>query len=131
MLSHITVGTNDLDRAISFYGPVMSALGLIRRDRDEKGVRRWAYWGPHGGGRPFFIVMAPLDGRPASFGNGSMVALAAASRTKVDEAFHVAIEAGGSDEGAPGARPQYHPRFYGAYVRDPDGNKLCFCNHDG
>ncbi|MFM7444877.1 MAG: VOC family protein, partial [Tabrizicola sp.] len=66
----------------------------------------------------------PFDGNPASVGNGTMVSFLAQTRAQVD-AFHAAALAhGGTDEGAPGLRPQYGPHFYAAYVRDPDGNKL-------
>jgi catechol 2,3-dioxygenase-like lactoylglutathione lyase family enzyme len=69
--------------------------------------------------------MRPYDRKAASPGNGAMVAYKAPTRAAVD-AFHAAaLAAGGSDEGAPGIREHYHPDYYGAYVRDPDGNKLC------
>jgi lactoylglutathione lyase len=59
-----------------------------------------------------------------------MTALLAPGRAQVDAAYARALELGGSDEGAPGLRPHYHAHYYGAYVRDPDGNKLCICCHD-
>jgi len=74
-------------------------------------------------------VVRPLDGAAAGAGNGVTVAFAAPTRAAVD-AFHAAaLAAGASDEGAPGLRPHYHPNYYGAYVRDPDGNKLCAVCH--
>lgn len=129
MISHITLGTDDLDRALSFYEPVMAELGLERRDQPTANCRAWAYWGPKSGGRPLFIVTRPQDGRASTAGNGTMLALLASSRAGVDQAYSVALNAGGTDEGPPGLRTEYHPRFYGAYVRDPDGNKICFCFH--
>lgn len=119
MFLYITVGTNDLARAIRFYDPVMAALGYARRvtKPEEAG-----YAAPDDT-RCRFWVTRPFDGRPASIGNGSMPAFAAATRDAVD-AFHAAaLRHGGSDEGAPGLRP-YGTSFYAAYVRDPDGNKL-------
>ena len=75
-------------------------------------------------------MLPPFDGRPAERGNGWHCAFLAPSRAAVD-AFHTAaLGAGGSDEGAPGLRPQYTENYYGAYVRDPDGNKLqAVCTH--
>jgi predicted lactoylglutathione lyase len=67
-------------------------------------------------------VCTPSDGGPATFGNGTMIALAAASQDQVHEVYAMALASGGTDEGAPGARSE---RFYGAYFRDLDGNKLC------
>lgn len=118
MFSHITLGTGDLVRARRFYAPVMATLGI--------GVPfelpAMLVYGEMVG--PKLFVLAPFDGRPASVGNGAHVALLAKSRAAVD-AFHAAALAhGGSDEGAPGLRPHYHAHYYGAYVRDPDGNKL-------
>lgn len=130
MISNVTLGTDELDRALRFYEPVMAALGLERRDQPTAGGREWAYWGRPSGGRPLFIVTRPQDGQASTAGNGAMVALLAPSRAGVDQAYRVALAAGGADEGPPGLRTEYHPLFYGAYVRDPDGNKICFCFHD-
>ena len=81
--------------------------------------------------RPLLLVGAPVNGEPAAPGNGQMIALLAPGRAAVD-AFHaVALANGARDEGPPGPRPEYHPDFYGAYVRDPGGNKLCACCHEG
>ena len=73
--------------------------------------------------------MRPFDGQAASAGNGTMTAFQAASRDIVDKAHAYALAQGGTDEGTPGLRPQYHPNYYGAYFRDPDGNKLCVVCH--
>jgi catechol 2,3-dioxygenase-like lactoylglutathione lyase family enzyme len=119
MFLYITVGTNDVARAIRFYDPVMATLGFERRVTrpDEAG-----YAAP-GDTRCRFWVTRPFDGRAATVGNGSMPALVAATRAAVD-AFHASgLRHGGSDEGAPGLRP-FGPSFYAAYLRDPDGNKL-------
>lgn len=119
MLLYLTLGTNDLAAATRFYDAALAPLGLIRRatEADEIGYAaaedsRCRLW-----------ITRPFDGRPASTGNGSMPAFAAAS-PQVVRAFHAAaIAHGGTDEGAPGLRP-YGPAFFAAYVRDPDGNKL-------
>jgi catechol 2,3-dioxygenase-like lactoylglutathione lyase family enzyme len=118
MFLYITLGTNDLPRAKRFYDAVMPAIGLIRGYEDETEIG----YGLHGQ-RLQLWVTKPYDGNPASVGNGSMPAFAAKTRAEVD-AFHAAgLQAGGSDEGAPGLRP-HGPHFYACYLRDPDGNKV-------
>lgn len=127
MISHVHVGVDDFGRAFAFYDAVLPVLGLALRFRDpDKG---WAGWQTPGVARPLFLVGRPFDGRKASPGNGQMIALLAADRATVDRAHVVALAAGGSDEGAPGLRPRYHADYYGAYLRDPEGNKLCICCH--
>ena len=127
MISHVHVGVDDFGRAFAFYDVVLPVLGLALRFRDpDKG---WAGWQTPGVARPLFLVGRPFDGRKASPGNGQMIALLAADRATVDRAHAVALAAGGSDEGAPGLRPRYHADYYGAYLRDPEGNKLCICCH--
>lgn len=118
MFSHITLGTNDWPRAKAFYQAIADVLGLPLFMQREQG----AAWGETIG--PKLFVGPAFDGEKASSGNGTHVAFLAKSRAVVD-AFHAAALAhGGSDEGPPGLRPHYHPNYYGAYVRDPDGNKL-------
>lgn len=119
MLLYITLGSTDLTRSKAFYDAVLATLSLTRRvtEDDELG------YGAEADSRCRLWVLTPVNGEPASFGNGSMTALQAPSRAAVD-AFHAAALAhGGTDEGAPGLRP-YHASFYACYVRDPDGNKL-------
>jgi catechol 2,3-dioxygenase-like lactoylglutathione lyase family enzyme len=128
MFSYVCLGTNDLERAIRFYDPTMAALKIRRCDlAGEDGWEGWAGWGSykHAGAHELALwVCKPFDGRVATSGNGTMVALVADSWREVD-AFHAAALAhGGTSEGAPGLRPQYNADFYAAYVRDPDGNKL-------
>lgn len=119
MLLYITLGTNDLDRSRRFYDAVMPAIGMhfVHADDAEFGFTR------RGEARTRFWVTKPFDGKPATIGNGSMVALETESRAAVDAFYQAALAHGGSDEGAPGLRP-YHENFYACYVRDPDGNKL-------
>ncbi|CAG9200461.1 Lactoylglutathione lyase [Paraburkholderia tropica] len=128
MLSHLYIGVNDFDRAFDFYAPIMQALGQTLKFCERE--HPWAGWMTPGVARPLFIVGAPFDGAPAESGNGQMVALLAPTRAAVDAVHALALTHGGSDEGAPGLRPRYHPNYYGAYFRDPDGNKLCVCCHD-
>jgi len=130
MISYVTIGADDLERAVAFYDPVMAALGAERKWTSG----RWAGYGsvtrPEG---PQVLLCAPADGAPARAGNGIMVGLQAGTRAEVD-AFHAAaLAAGGTCEGPPGPRPQYgDPNYYMAYVRDPTGNKLsAFCKGAG
>lgn len=128
MLSHIHIGTSDHARAHAFYAAVLPALGWVLKFVEPG--RPWSGWKPAEAERPLLLVGRPFDGAPASAGNGQMVALLAPSRAAV-AAFHAAALAhGGTCEGPPGLRPEYHPHYYGAYVRDLDGNKLCACCHD-
>ena len=128
MFTYVSLGTNDLARAARFYDAALGALGLSRCSTSDEGdFGDWIGWGTYedGGATELALwVCEPFDGRPATVGNGTMVALRASSWNQVD-AFHAAALAhGGASEGAPGLRPQYNPDFYAAYVRDPDGNKL-------
>lgn len=127
MLSHVHVGTNDFEAAFSFYAALFEALDQPLRFCDR--AKPWAAWQPRAGGRPLFIVGAPFDGAPAAAGNGQMLALLAPSRLVVERCHELALSHGGSCEGPPGLRPHYHADYYGAYVRDRDGNKLCICCH--
>ena len=127
MLSHVHVGIADYDRALAFYSALLGELGLEPRFAErDKG---WAGWMSPGIARPLFLIGRPFDGRPADAGNGQMIALQASSRAVVDRCHALALSLGGRDEGAPGLRPHYHAHYYGAYFRDPDGNKLCVCCH--
>jgi catechol 2,3-dioxygenase-like lactoylglutathione lyase family enzyme len=124
LLSHVTLGSNDLVRARAFYEPVMAALGIVQPFEIEGAI----VFGERRGTRLF--VVTPFDGKAASPGNGSHLAFLAPDRGAVD-AFHAAALAnGGTDEGTPGLRPNYHPDYYAAYVRDLDGNKLQAVCHD-
>jgi len=121
MLAYVMVGTNDLDRAAKFYDALFSAIGVKRMMEMEKSVA----WGSTLE-QPAFAVTLPHDGKPATVGNGSMVALRTASPDEVKALHAKALELGGADEGAPG--PRGDQGFYAAYFRDLDGNKLnAFC----
>ena len=127
MLSHVYIGITDFQRAFAFYSDVMDTLGFpLRFSEPEK---PWAAWMPASSGRPLFIIGHPYNGERAAPGNGQMVALLAKSRDAVEKCYARAMANGGRSEGPPGLRPQYHANYYGAYFRDPDGNKLCVCCH--
>lgn len=128
MLSHIYLGVTDFERAVAFYAPIMVALGLKQRFADP--VKGWAAWNPSTGGRPLFIIGKPYNGAEHDAGNGQMVAFMASTRAVVDQVHALALAHGGQDEGQPGLRPHYHANYYGAYFRDPDGNKVCVVCHD-
>lgn len=127
MFSHVTLGTADIARAVAFYDRVLAPLGLRRQESDlEKGFAGYAA-APDT--TPQFWVLRPLDGHPASAGNGTTVAFEARDRASVDAVHAAILAAGGRDEGGPGLRPHYHADYYGAYARDLDGHKLCVVCH--
>ena len=122
MLGYVMLGTNDVARAKAFYDPIMAMFGasVLAAYSGENRVFYTA-----GAGQPMLAVGKPNDGAPASVGNGTMVALPATTRALVDAVYAKAIASGGKDEGPPGVRGPNPDGFYGAYFRDPDGNKLC------
>ena len=128
MLSHVHIGITDFERALTFYSAVLDTLGLTRKFSQPE--KSWAGWMKPGAARPLFLIGRPYDGAPAQPGNGQMVALLASSRDAVDRCHAVALHHGGTCEGPPGLRTHYHPDYYGAHFRDPDGNKLGICCHD-
>lgn len=120
--THVTVGTNDLEKARKFYDEVLGKLGFKRiTDLGDNG----SIWGVD---KPSFFVLKPANGQPATVGNGVTVSFEAPNRAAID-AFHAAaLQAGGKDEGAAGPR-NWTDNAYAAYARDLDGNKLaayCF-----
>jgi len=117
MIGYVTLGTNDLPRAAKFYDALLALIGGKRFMEMERAIA----WSSAAGGSGI-SVGKPFDGRPATVGNGVMVALTASSREKVDALYAKAIELGGTDEGRPGPRGDHG--FYAAYFRDLDGNKL-------
>jgi len=124
LFSHVTVGCRDLNKATAFYDAVLIPLGLKQRVVTPDGGPASACWITPGSTLPRFYVYIPFDGKPANAGNGSMVAFAAPSTEAVDAAHAGGIAAGGTDDGPPGPRERYGAGYYGAYLRDPDGNKI-------
>lgn len=127
MLSHVHIGITNYSRAFAFYRAVMDTLGYPLRFNDD--VKSWAGWKPADAPRPLFLIGLPFNGETAAPGNGQMTALLALNRAAVDKAYAMALKHGGTCDGPPGLRPQYHEHYYGAYFRDPDGNKICVCCH--
>ncbi|WP_271410616.1 VOC family protein [Pseudomonas sp. Q1-7] len=117
ILSHISVGTNDFERAVAFYDKVLPTLGCKRIMEHPGAVA-------YGREYPEFWVQAPIDGHPASVGNGTHIGFFAASKAAVQAFFEAALEAGGKGDGEPGPRPQYGDPYYGCFIRDPDGHKI-------
>lgn len=126
MYSHIQVGARDLPRLAAFYDAVLAPLGLVRMGAAPDGGPDGVVWQRPGRRWPQFVVQYPFNGLPATWGNGGQVSFAAPNRAAVDAAWETALRLGGTDEGPPGLRPQYNDDYYGAYCRDPEGNKLCF-----
>jgi len=124
MFSHITVGTRDLERAGRFYDAVLLPLGLKRRVVTPDGGPLALCWVTGQALLPRFYVYMPYDGEPATVGNGSMVAFLAPTQVAVSTAHAGGLAQGGTDEGAPGMRAHYGDGYFGAYLRDPDGNKV-------
>jgi len=118
MIGYVTIGTNDLARAASFYDALLGEMGAKRMMENEEFVA-WSVKP----GQPGLGVTKPFDKKPATVGNGVMVALMVDGKAKVDALHRKALELGGSDEGAPGPRGE---GFYAGYFRDLDGNKLNF-----
>jgi len=116
MIGYITLGTNDIARAARFYDALLADLGAKRTMEMETFIA----WGttPE---KPMLAVIKPFDKKPATVGNGVMVALATSGKKQVDAIHRKALELGARDEGAPGPRGD---GFYAGYFRDPDGNKL-------
>ena len=117
MIHHVSVGTNDVERSKRFYDAVVPILGLVPMTEDEGGLG-------YGSGTFHFSVQVPIDGKPATVGNGTHIAFAVEDRSMVNRFYEAALKHGGSGDGAPGLRPTYDANYYGAFVRDPDGNKI-------
>ncbi len=118
MIGYATIGTNDLEKATKFYDAVLAPLGGKRTFANGDRMQFYGSSATPG----MIAVSKPYDEQPATAGNGTMFGLPAASKEQVDEAYAAAMAAGGVCDGPPGQRL---PIFYGAYFRDPDGNKVC------
>jgi predicted lactoylglutathione lyase len=121
MIGYVTLGTNDLAKAAIFYDAIAKELGFGRFMEYETFIA----WGEAGGAAGLGITK-PFNGEPATIGNGVMVALEAKDKDQVNRLHALALNLGGTDEGAPG--PRGGDGFYAGYFRDLDGNKLnAFC----
>ncbi len=118
ILSHVSVGTNDLKRALAFYDRVLATIGATRKlEVPDIAVA-------YGRRYPEFWVQVPYDRGRAQTANGVHFGFMARTRDEV-HAFHAAaLAAGARDDGPPGPRPLYTPAYYGCFVRDPDGHKI-------
>ena len=121
MIGYVTIGAKDSEASGKFYDAVFGALGAERKFADGG----WIGYGAKGQDARSVYVCPPHDKNPASFGNGSMLAFKGADKSAVQAAYEAGLKSGGSDEGAPGPRPADSTSFYGAYLRDPTGNKIC------
>lgn len=117
IVSHVSVGSNRFDEAVAFYEKALAALGA-KRIMEHPGAVAF------GKQFPEFWVQKPIDGRPATSGNGVHFGFVAQSQEQV-RAFHAAaLAAGAADEGAPGPRAEYGEPYYGCFLRDLDGHKI-------
>jgi catechol 2,3-dioxygenase-like lactoylglutathione lyase family enzyme len=119
MIGYVTIGVRDMEKAKAFYSELLADLGAsVMMD-----MGRIAFIGT-GAGQPMLSICEPYDEGDPHPGNGNMVAIDPGSREMVDKLHARALELGATDDGAPGQRIE--GVFYGAYIRDPDGNKLAF-----
>jgi catechol 2,3-dioxygenase-like lactoylglutathione lyase family enzyme len=122
MIDHLSLGVADLTRSMAFYDAILAPLGYVRLFADDRCVGYGV-----AGYEEKLALFAVGESRPA--GRGWHVALTAPSLSAVDAFFAAALQHGGSDEGAPGKRPQYGTGYYAAFCRDPDGHKLEAVHH--
>jgi catechol 2,3-dioxygenase-like lactoylglutathione lyase family enzyme len=118
IFTHVTLGTNDLEKARKFYDAALGAIGI--KNLGPMGPNAFLY----GKDSPEFIVLKPANGNPATFANGGTLGFHAPTRASVHEFHKAGLAAGGKDEGQPGPRT-FTPTAYASYLRDPDGNKIC------
>ena len=116
-LHHVSFGVNDVARAKAFYDPLLQILRLRVLKESPTAVH-------YGVDSIIFSLETPVDRRPATAGNGTHIAFAAPDTATVDAFYREAIRLGARDGGAPGPRPRYSEGYYGAFVFDPEGNKL-------
>ena len=118
IISHVSVGSNDLERALAFYDAVLATVGAERK-HEVPGIAV-----AYGKAFPEFWVQRPLDGQVAGAGNGVHFSFIAMTREAVHAFHEAALAAGGKDDGAPGPRPMYGDDYYGCFVYDLDGHKI-------
>ncbi len=119
IFTHVVLGANDLPRSTKFYDATLATLGV--KNLGPMGDHGFLYGGKDG---PEFLVRTPPNGQRACFANGGTIGFQAPSRAAVHEFHKAGVANGGTDEGEPGPR-SFTPTAYAAYLRDPDGNKIC------
>lgn len=117
IMSHVSIGTSDMDRAVAFYDAVLSVLGC-------KKLREYPGAVAYGKSFPEFWVQTPIDGQAFTVGNGTHFCFLAGSKDAVHAFYEAALAAGATDDGPPGPRPGYDERYFGAFARDLDGHKI-------
>lgn len=117
MIHHVSFGTNDSERARKFYEPLLEVAGLRLMDERDGAL-------DFGSGTTIFSLEKPINGKPATPGNGAHIAFSLETRKDVDRFYEVGLANGGRDGGKPGLRPEYDAHYYGAFLYDPDGNKI-------
>ena len=128
-LDHVSIGVTNMKRSRTFYDAVLAPLGMTAVMPVEVGGH---VVGVGYGADPrhaTFWIGLPINREPASMGNGVHIAFSAKERAAVDDFYLAALDQGGIEDGKPGLRGHYHPSYYGAFVRDPDGNKIEACCH--
>ena len=128
-IGHVSFGVRDVKKAKAFYDPVLAAIGYKPVMPFSLGATLVAVGYGETEGRPEFWIQLPYNQEPSSAGNGVHVAFDCATRAEVDAFYLAALDHGGVDDGKPGLRAEYHPDYYGAFVRDADGNKIEACCH--
>lgn len=118
LISHVSIGVCDVEKSVELYDEVMSVLGCERLIHYDEG----AAYGR--GGVPSFWLQIPINGEPATLGNGSHVCFAANSKETVDSFYKAALAMGGVCDGPPGFREQFSKAYYAAFFRDIDGHKI-------
>ncbi|MDC1528470.1 VOC family protein [Gammaproteobacteria bacterium] len=118
IFTHVTLGTNDYDKAVAFYDAALAALGIDNLGNLHPTAMMY------GKGAPEFVILTPSDGNSACSANGGTIGFAAENRAQVHKFHEAGLAAGGTDAGEPGPR-SFAPNAYASYLRDPDGNKIC------
>ncbi|MDX2276613.1 MAG: VOC family protein [Hyphomonadaceae bacterium] len=127
-LDHVSVGVTNATRSKAFYDAVLAPLGMAPIFPVEIAGRLVGV-GYGANNKPSFWIQLPINHQPASMGNGVHIAFSAPNRAAVDAFYLAALDQGGVEDGAPGLRSEYHPDYYAAFVRDPDGNKIEAVSH--
>ena len=117
IISHLSVGTNQFEEAVEFYTKVLSTVGAKKLMSHPGAVA-------YGREFPEFWVQTPIDGKPATLGNGFHIGFIASNKDQVHAFYETALEAGATCDGEPGPRPDYGAAYYGCFVRDLDGHKI-------